>query len=216
MIEVYHNQVGPTKKRFVKMNEIKSRDDVRRRWRDYRKVMFVREPLARVLSAYLDKFRDGDEVKQWERRFGSQIAKRTRKSRRPYNHFTFEEFLRFIISLGPDITMDQMKDHWLPYSSFTSPCQIDFDFIGHFETLGEDGPIIIKRLGIEDVVQFPEIHSSKAVEKLQKEYAKIPVDLILKVQEYYHMDYELFGYSKKDNLELVLGNRNASNNIPHQ
>ena len=205
MIEVYHNQVGHTKKQFVKMNEIKSHDKVRRRWRDYRKVIFVREPLARVLSAYLDKFRDGDEVKQWERRFGHQIAKTTRNSKHPYKNFTFEEFLRFILYLGPDITMDQMKDHWLPYSSFTSPCQMKFDFIGHFETLGEDGPIIINRLGIEDVVQFPEIHSSKAVEKLQKEYAKIPVDLILKVQEYYHMELWIVWVFQKEQLGIGFG-----------
>ncbi|XP_072020736.1 carbohydrate sulfotransferase 14-like [Amphiura filiformis] len=211
MIELYHNQVGQTKRRFVKLDEIKSPAEVTRRWRDYKKVTFVREPLARVLSAYLDKFRDGPEKAAWERRFGAQITNVARKGdppKRRNTDFTFVEFIKFILNLGPDVKMDQMKDHWLPYSSFTSPCRIQYDYIGHFETLAYDGPTIIKRLGVENVVQFPEVHGSAAVDRLQQEYAKVPIDLILKVQEYYKMDYELFGYSKEESLKIALGNRN--------
>ncbi|XP_072044504.1 carbohydrate sulfotransferase 13-like [Amphiura filiformis] len=219
MIQLYHNQVGPTKKRFVKLDEIGSPEKVKKRWQNYKKVVFVREPLARVLSAYLNKLRDGDKKIQtkWERRFGAQIANIARKDdtyKRRNSDFTFVEFIKFILKLGPDIKLDSMKDHWLPYSSFTHPCRIQYDYIGHFETLAYDGPTIIKKLGVEDVVQFPEVHGSAAVDGLQTEYAKVPIDLILKLQEYYKMDYELFGYSKEESLKLVLGNRTTSDMPP--
>ena len=212
MKRLYHNQIGKeTKKRFLKLDEIGTTpSEVIRRWRDYRKVLFVREPLSRVLSAYLNKFRYGSEKARWERAFGAYIVKRTRTQRvkhtRPYD-ITFEEFIRYILHLGTNTKMNQMKDHWLPYSSFTSPCRVKYDYIGHYETLAQDGPEIVQRLGIREIANFPTIHNSTAMDEFRKEYANIPVDLIVRLQAYYHADYELFGYSEQAAFTEALAGR---------
>lgn len=212
MRKLYQNETsGKThNRRFVKMNDIlKSPDAVRNRWLKYNKVVFAREPLNRALSAYLDKFVYGPEKLSWERKFGMIIVKRYRQyssqqlKQRPYN-ITFTEFIRYLTDTGPSVTMNQMMDHWLPISSFTHPCQIKYDFIGKYETLAQDGPYVMKKFGLDDVVLFPEVHRSQARDSMKIAYAEVPEELIRKLQSYYSMDYEIFGYSKRDVLETIL------------
>lgn len=160
MKQLYIDELGlkePIKRRFIKMNELlKDPKSIIKRWSTYRKVMFAREPLNRALSAYLDKFVYGDEKLNWERKFGTEMVKRYRKNptqrlkERPFN-ITFVEFIRYLIDKGPNDVMSQMKDHWLPISSFTHPCQVSFDFIGKYETLAEDGPYVVKKFGLDQV-----------------------------------------------------------------
>lgn len=218
MKELYIDELGvqKPKKRFIKMNELlKDPASIVKRWTTYKKVVFSREPLNRALSAYLDKFVYGPEKPNWEKKFGTGIVRKYRKNpstalkKKPFN-ITFIEFIRYLTDTGPKDTMSQMSDHWLPISSFTHPCRLKFDFIGKYETLADDGPYVLRKFGLDQVVTFPEIHGSHAAELMKRQYANVPKNLIRKLQDYYKLDYELFGYSRESVLETVLSYQNGS------
>ncbi|XP_071485921.1 carbohydrate sulfotransferase 14-like [Diadema antillarum] len=213
MSALYQDDKRAKPGRFLKMNTIHDAYDVMRRWRNYAKVLFAREPLERALSAYLDKFVLGPERASWERKFGSVMVKRYRnastdKLTYPFKTpIRFDEFIRFITDNGPKATMTQQTDHWLPVSRFTSPCQIDYTFLGHYETLQYDGPYVINHFNLSSVVTFPEVHSSRSRDRLVEAYAKVPTNLIHRLVDYYKMDYELFGYSANEILDVILEGR---------
>ncbi len=121
---------------------------------DWTRAIFVRDPLERLLSAYLDK---GLEHKDYILRNCCQHNMRNQ----PYqqqckvlkeisnNHtslpkmeeFTFEKFVKTY--------MKQCKDpHWLPQSSRMNPSNWDFiNFVGHFDSLAQDAQSLLKRVG---------------------------------------------------------------------
>ena len=121
---------------------------------DWTRAIFVRDPLERLLSAYLDK---GLKHKDYILRNCCQHNMRNQ----PYqqqckvlkeisnNHtslpkmeeFTFEKFVKTY--------MKQCKDpHWLPQSSRMNPSNWDFiNFVGHFDSLAQDAQSLLKRVG---------------------------------------------------------------------
>ena len=119
----------------------------------------------------------------------------------------FDEFIRYITDIGPKSRMTQETDHWLPISRITSPCQMQYDFIGHYEMLKYDAPYVINHFNLSDFVTFPEVHGSRSQDKLIKAYAGVPVHLIHRLIDYYRRDYELFGYSVSETLKLILNGK---------
>ena len=120
------------------------------RLKTYFKFVFVREPLHRLLSAFKDKFIGKN------RHFSKNIRKVIVKAFRSKdfdpngeNNVTFSEFVHFysrdVITRNP---------HWRQYEDLCHPCFINYDFIGHLETLREDAPLVLKMAGIEDRVNF--------------------------------------------------------------
>ncbi|XP_030841659.1 carbohydrate sulfotransferase 14-like [Strongylocentrotus purpuratus] len=205
-------KIASRKWRFLKLNDIQNAEKVKQRWNTYAKVMFTREPLERVLSAYLDKFVYGNE--HWDRQYGPTIVKRYRDQQISKVNFPlkekirFDEFIRFITDNGPNAQITQQTDHWLPASRITSPCQFKYDFIGHYETLNYDAPYVIKQFNLSRYVTFPEVHSSRSHEKLINAYNDVPRDLIYRLIDYYKTDYELFGYSANTTLDIIFNGRN--------
>lgn len=106
---------------------------------DYFRLIFVRNPITRILSCYLDKF-----VKnKWE------------KSRRlpelgfdPEHELTFLEFLTCISKQNPT----EMDVHWMPQTSILSLDSVKYDFVGRFENFSEDFERVHRRLGMEYTV----------------------------------------------------------------
>ncbi|XP_022109174.1 carbohydrate sulfotransferase 14-like [Acanthaster planci] len=178
----------------------------------YRKVLFVREPLSRILSAYMSKFRGGalyDHAslqRFWENMYGKDIVHRYRYVPKPslagWLNITLTEFLRYVTDLGSGIRMNAFNDHWLPQHIVSHPCQIKYDFIGHFENLSVEGPFVLQWLGIDHLVQFPDYHNSNAADSLVRYYKTVPLELIQKVSDYYWEDYRLFGYSLEETISL--------------
>ncbi|XP_038045092.1 carbohydrate sulfotransferase 14-like [Patiria miniata] len=184
-----------------------SAEEQNARLANYRKVIFVREPMSRILSAYMSKFcalatRNKPDLQlQWERWFGRDIVRRYRdKKVRTFKegqflNITLSEFMTYVCDLGSGIRMSQINDHWLPQHVITHPCQIKYDFIGHFENLSVEGPYVLKWLGVDRFVKFPEYHDSNAVKNLVNYYKEVPLGVIQRMSKYYEIDYKLFGYS---------------------
>ncbi|XP_033122991.1 carbohydrate sulfotransferase 14-like isoform X2 [Anneissia japonica] len=184
-----------------------SPDEFQRKMNTYKKAMFVRDPITRLLSLYLSKFR-GDNFKvihSWEFEYGQDIARRYRNNSLAQNYnykfnlsITFNEFINFVIDLGPHYEIDPYQDHFLPMYRSCDPCRFKPEFIGRFEELALEGPYMLKWLGVNGIAKFPVIHESNAAIKLRQEYSKIDPTFIKKLRQYYSRDYELFGYSLDD------------------
>jgi hypothetical protein len=117
---------------------------------------------------------------------------------------TFPEFVRYVIDSWHE--GEVLDRHWIPQFRLCQPCQIHYDFIGHYETLYEDADAVLERLnsGVnpKDVVvsQFPRVDPdnqryARSSKKMTEFYSSISEDTISELYRLYAPDYELFGYS---------------------
>ncbi|HYQ71663.1 MAG TPA: sulfotransferase family protein [Gammaproteobacteria bacterium] len=94
---------------------------------------FVRHPLDRIASAYLNKFvNERYNSEQWEHTLPATSAVLGRQSRPVVDSITFRQFVTYIAGT-PDTGLDK---HWRSQDSFLA-AGIDFH-IGHVENFAED------------------------------------------------------------------------------
>ena len=171
------------------------------RLKTYFKFMFVREPLHRMVSAYKNKFLQNPG-------FTKDIRKEIVKEFRPESYDpdgkNFVSFPEFIQYFSDNKTRDQ---HWRQYEKICHPCVIDYDFIGHYETLKEDAPLLLKMAGIKESAKFPPIHKSTSTAQVVNYYSKVPVDVIKRIGELYRSDFEMFGYEYLGPIKKLLNQR---------
>ncbi|CAH1786198.1 unnamed protein product, partial [Owenia fusiformis] len=102
----------------------------------YHRVLFVRHPFDRLISAYLDKMYG---LGQW-RGTSLDIIKTVRPNPSGYSlacghDVTFLEFLKYVVMMP-----DKTNRHWTTVMSFCEPCAVHYDIIGHTETAQDDIP----------------------------------------------------------------------------
>ncbi|XP_072166526.1 carbohydrate sulfotransferase 10-like [Diadema setosum] len=114
---------------------------------EYTSFVFVRNPYSRLLSAFINKMLSPGKEEVWRvKRVNSWLQQRDAKlgkRRSARQKMTFSDFVSYYAESGDrDI-------HWKAMSSICHPCFVDFDFIGHLETLEHDLKVII------DIIQAP-------------------------------------------------------------
>ena len=173
--------------------------------RNYKKFVFVRHPLERLLSAYRDKFVKTDSWNRYiQHRFGWKIIKRYRnnpskESLKSGTGVLFEEFARYVT----DSTIpNRSNPHWDTFHSLCHPCFIHYDFIGKYETLDVDQDMILHLLfnqtnSSRDKVQFPKrnVKTISTRDLMEDFYDTLPKKLLTALQRAYDLDFRLFGYS---------------------
>jgi len=120
--------------------------------------------------------------------------------------------------------------HFMPYSSRCKPCSMAYDVIIKFETLEEDSQYLIEQCGLDDRIGVlhenqaptgPETkqgfkNKSKKVKKGEEKSTKaitdtktaldffrdIPTSKIRKLYQHYRHDFEIFGYSAEEYLNI--------------
>lgn len=216
LVNMIRVQGGNKRKPMMNSNWVLSdfdRDGRERRLKEYKKVVFVRNPMVRVLSAYLSKLKNfRDLQRHWEYAFGVDILRKYRPnsthvveealsipfSQRPFLNVTFAEFIQFITDRETNITLTDLTDHWLPQHIVSHVCEIGYDFIGKYENLAVEAPFVLEWLGLTSITTFPDIHESNAVFQMANEYLNIPVGHLQALLEYYSQDMEFFGYDAID------------------
>ena len=77
------------------------------------------------------------------------------------------------------------------------PCSIEYDYIGHMETLEADLKTILKHLHAEELKSFFPYHNFQNWHK--KDYAymyrNVSTRVLQKVVDKYRVDADMFGYS---------------------
>ena len=168
----------------------------------FHKFLFVREPFARLLSAYKSKFVASNEY--YFKTYGRKIIHDFRKNATDHakntgDDVTFLEFLKYIA------VTRYYDEHWRPYDEICHMCSVNYDFIGHLETIEEDAPFLLTELGIDDYVTFKSSRRSRTSSELLKYYSQIPASYIKRLRKIYFKDFEMFGYPFPGPLKSIIG-----------
>ena len=171
---------------------------------EYTTFMFVREPFERTLSAYRDKFTQTYWPGYYYHRIASSIMRQVRPGATEEDlksglGLTFEEFTRYIAGKGAS----SWDHHWGLYDDICRPCKIKYDFIGHFENMDEEGPYILKKVGVDHLVSG-NFKPSKTSSRLIEFYSQIPKRRIEKILDLMRSNFEMFGYQYPGPLEDLL------------
>ena len=129
---------------FVTLGEFNS-SGILHRLNHYTKVMFVRHPLERLISAYRSKFQTiAKNTEYYRRKYGIKIKSRLRKEslnsselrRSPVNDVRFDEFVSLVV-----MRLIKPPDrHWRPMVDLCYPCAVRYDFVGRYENLQAHAP----------------------------------------------------------------------------
>ena len=168
----------------------------------YYKAMFVREPFERLVSAFRDKVN-----RLWFKRF--VIPNKTTDELKKEAAVPFSTFIKSVLSSNASSLPERgyIEDqHWRSYEQIC-PCEVDYDFIGHFENLAEEAPQLLKIIGVDDYVTFPEYHSSKTKSHALHYYSQLTKDEIFQLGRLFELDFKLFGYDFPGPLDEVLKNK---------
>ncbi|CAL4075750.1 unnamed protein product, partial [Meganyctiphanes norvegica] len=163
------------------------------------RMLTVRNPLDRLVSCYMEKFAGGDTTRVHGSFHRSIIrANRLHYQRDEIRSFSFKEFL-VLITKGKD-------KHWAPYYQKCSLCKINYDYILHLDTFGDDLKYIYLRAGI-DITDEDQFHTQRnnSTEKIKivrkpflEYFENMPKELLRKVYKIYRRDFILFGYEFPD------------------
>ncbi|CAH2328434.1 carbohydrate sulfotransferase 9-like isoform X1 [Pelobates cultripes] len=161
---------------------------------NYTKVIFTRDPLQRIVSAYRDKFFHAAGY------HGIQLPKiikaKFRKNKTCLENVSFDEFVHYILENKPK-TNDV---HWRPFYHLCDPCNINYDILGKFETLKPDSDYVLKVIGAPPGLKYPEVkqfNESRTDAKTSAGYYnQLPLDLLQSLLEIYSLDFYLFDYAQ--------------------
>ena len=180
----------------------------------------TRHPLARLYSAWADKFvlknlpknsskKTRKEAKQKHMKIVGYIYDNHKKKilknyedrkdelkNHPEWLVSFSGLLNYIVAGKVDI-------HWTPMVKQCAPCSINYDHITQLETISKDIKTISRELNLPNNTIFPEMNKKSGIafenheQKLAKIYAEkgISKKILWKIHERYLLDFELFGYS---------------------
>lgn len=117
----------------------------------------------------------------------------------------FEEFVQYVTEEAI-LGVYQLDHHWRPQYHMCLPCHVNYDFIGHYETLNSDAEYVLAQItrsaganhSTADAVRFPyadvDSRNRNSHEFLQKFYGNVSSYSILRLLRLYKTDYEVFDY----------------------
>lgn len=155
--------------------------DFEKKYKNYYKFAFVRNPYDRVVSCYKDKILETNAYTGLALRQGFDI------------HMGFKEFVKEITKI-PNIRADQ---HIKSQSFFLKDKNGDLipDFVGKFENLERDYKKIMNNIGIKNPPKL--LHKNKTQDKGKDYKDYYDEETRRLVQKRYKEDFELFGYNKE-------------------
>lgn len=178
-----------------------SRSGVAQRLRSYTKVLFVREPFERLVSAFRDKFESPNAY--YHSVFGRPIISKYRPNAtltalRTGTGVAFREFVQYLLDVQRPVKMDI---HWEPVSQLCSPCVFAYDFIGRFERLQEEAGFLLQSIGAPRNLTFPDFKdrnpdAERTSPSITRRYfAQLKGAERQRLFDFYYMDYLMFNYS---------------------
>uniref|UniRef100_A0A8C6WIC8 Carbohydrate sulfotransferase n=1 Tax=Neogobius melanostomus TaxID=47308 RepID=A0A8C6WIC8_9GOBI len=174
------------------------------RLKHYTKFLFVRDPFVRLISAYRNKFVGYDDY--FYKLYGRDIL-------RQYGHMphlpdtgreafgfgirpSFQHFVKYLIDPRTEKTVP-FEPHWRQIHRLCHPCSIQYDFIGHLETLQEDANLLLKILKLDRDISFPPSPQIPvSANQLWDWFKVVPLEDRRRLYRIYELDFQLFGYAK--------------------
>ncbi|XP_047449843.1 carbohydrate sulfotransferase 12-like [Mugil cephalus] len=193
--------------KFRQLNHF-SRPQMRARLRHYTKFLFVRDPFVRLISAYRDKFQPRNEY--YYQNFGREILRLYGNQPHPPLtvdeafasgvHVSFYNFIQYILDPRTEAYVS-FEPHWKQMHRLCHPCLIDYDFVGHQETLQDDAKELLKTLKLEHDINFPPSYENMTSPKSVTDWFRtVPLEDRRKLYKLYEGDFKLLGYRKPSEL----------------
>ena len=165
---------------------------------DYLKFMFVRNPWTRIVSTYLEKFRNPSGFIYKKAIDMNNRFRQTIKDKHVKDFFddddilSFEGFVHILFCLSKK-SYNNFDVHWMPQYIIQDLYMQKPDFIGKIENFNKDFNKILKQLGIKIK---PEYNIGSNSHNFWKpiEFYKNNDDLIYKVSEIYKEDIKRYDY----------------------
>jgi len=142
-----------------------SRTKLKKKYNEYYKFSFVRNPWARVFSWYRNVMRDEEHKKRYKVK----------------DNCSFEEFLKY--------HMDQRQVNTQLFWLIDKRGNMPFDFIGRFENINKDFSFVANRIGLEDA-ELPRLIAGDGRQYTQY-YDSVMKDFIYNK---YKAEIKLFNY----------------------
>ncbi|XP_069855144.1 carbohydrate sulfotransferase 8 [Dipodomys merriami] len=198
--DLHHNTVhyGSALKRLDTFD----RQGILYRLSTYTKMLFVREPFERLVSAFRDKFEHPNSY--YHPVFGKAIVARyranaSREALRTGSGVRFPEFIQYLLDVHRPVGLDI---HWDHVSRLCSPCLIDYDFVGKFESMEDDANFFLSLIHAPRNLTFPRFKDRHAQEArttariTHRYFAQLSALQRQRTYDFYYMDYLMFNYSK--------------------
>ncbi|XP_024864285.1 carbohydrate sulfotransferase 12-like [Kryptolebias marmoratus] len=192
--------------KFTLLNDY-SRTEIKAKLRHYTKFLFVRDPFVRLVSAYRDKFLRNDPY--FYENYGRNMLRlynnqpdppKTEKAFRLGIRPSFYNFIQYLLDPQTERSAP-FEPHWRQMHRLCHPCLIEYDFIGHQETLQDDAQELLKMLKLEDSITFPSAYENvTSHDSLLNWFRAVPLEDRRKLYEVYEEDFRLFGYRRPSEL----------------
>ncbi|XP_037784263.1 carbohydrate sulfotransferase 11-like [Penaeus monodon] len=159
------------------------------------RIMTARHPLTRLVSAYRDKFNDGQRppVSRW----GHLTKRHCRNCTRPDGTLPFPQFLTLVLTESNSKGVAGLDKHYRPYSTVCSPCEIQYDYIFKQETFDEDLRYLTQVLNIKEVKSGLRTNTKGNATQNSSHldyYSDIPPEVLKQIYRVYEKDFRIFDY----------------------
>ncbi|ELT94197.1 hypothetical protein CAPTEDRAFT_199516 [Capitella teleta] len=156
-----------------------------REYFNYYKLLQVRHPFTRLISAYKDKIVDNLGLGPDN---DTRLCRALEKGIFP----TWVQFAELVANRNSSC----MNKHWMPYTEVCPVCDMEFDAVTKIETISTDTNDFVKRLDINDSFHFDQKRASQSAPgKTIEDYMnELPKDVLSKLKKMFHTDMQLFGY----------------------
>jgi Sulfotransferase family len=143
---------------------------------------FVRHPIRRCESTYLDRIADTSRKHAWRGRVQEALGLPVDPSHVP----TFDQFVDSLEAQEPL----ELDPHWRPQHLNLMHGLVDLDYVGHLETFAADLERVRELTGMPQVPL--EVRNARTT--VPDSLFNGRPDLLRRVREVYARDFELYGY----------------------
>nr|XP_053647582.1 carbohydrate sulfotransferase 11-like [Cherax quadricarinatus] len=165
----------------------------------YKKFLFTRHPLDRLISAYRDKLENYDDESNFNfhKHVGQEVERMERGKVTGSGHnVTFPEFVRWVTPPNGTWTVAQKNEHWRPMVELCAPCAVQYNAVGRYENLQQEMNASLHWLKAGVFAdRFPSSDRPFHAAELRQEYLqRLTSEDKLRFLRTYLLDFLLFGY----------------------
>lgn len=167
--------------------------------RQYTRVLFVRHPFERLVSAFEDKAgRPRDRERFFYDVYWDRIMAASRSSNDTGNSsgITFPQFVDYLLR----VPVSQWDDHWAPFYSRCEPCLFRYNFVGHLETARRDMELLWRRMGLPPPESSTLERRNAAPRRHRRYFDQLTASQVEGLYRRYFYDFVLFGYDHRSYL----------------
>uniref|UniRef100_A0A3P8WKJ9 Carbohydrate sulfotransferase n=1 Tax=Cynoglossus semilaevis TaxID=244447 RepID=A0A3P8WKJ9_CYNSE len=109
---------------------------------------------------------------------------------------SFENFIQYLVDPRTE-KQKPFDTHWRQMHRLCNPCLVDFDLIGHLETMQEDFHHLLKTMKLQDsIMLLPASENVTTTKYLESWFRTVPLEDRRKLYKIYEIDFKLFGYRR--------------------